>query len=64
VLDMTFDEDRPRNRKDNASETLANLRKLVLNVLKCARPGISVRRKRKRSGWSSDLARSVPGQMR
>ena len=64
VLDMTFDEDRARSRKDNAPENLATLRKLALNMLKRARPGISVRRKRKRSGWSDDFARSVLGQMR
>ena len=64
VLDMTFDEDRARNRKDNAPENLTTLRKLALNILKRARPGISVRRKRKRSGWSDDFARSVLGQMR
>lgn len=64
VLDMTFDEDRARTRKDNGPENLAILRKLALNVLKRARPGISVRRKRKRSGWSNDFARSVIGQMR
>ncbi|MFA7431976.1 MAG: ISAs1 family transposase, partial [Rhodospirillaceae bacterium] len=38
--------------------------KLALNVLNLARPGISVRRKRKRSGWSNDFARSILGQMR
>jgi predicted transposase YbfD/YdcC len=64
VLDMTFDEDRARNRKDNAPENLATLRKLALNTLKRARPGISIRRKRKRSGWSNDFARSILGQMR
>jgi predicted transposase YbfD/YdcC len=64
VLDMTFDEDRARNRKDHAPENLATLRKLALNILKRARPGISIRRKRKRSGWSDDFAKSVLGQMR
>lgn len=64
VLDMSFDEDRARNRKDNGPENLAILRKLALNTLKRARPGISIRRKRKRSGWSNDLARSILGQMR
>ena len=64
VLDMTFDEDRARNRKDHAPENLATLRKLALNILKRARPGISIRRKRKRSGWSNDFAKSVLGQMR
>lgn len=64
VLDVTFDEDRDRSRKDNAPENLSILRKLALNMLKRARPGISIRRKRKRSGWSNDFARSVLGQMR
>jgi len=64
VLDVGFDEDRARNRRDNGPENLATLRKLALNVLRSARPDISIRRKRKRSGWSDDFARSVLGQMR
>lgn len=64
ILDVVFDEDRARNRKDNGPENLATLRKLALNILNRARPGISVRRKRKRSGWSNDFARSILGQMR
>jgi hypothetical protein len=63
VLDTTFDEDRASNRKDDGPENLAILRKLV-NVLRTARPSISIRRKRKRSRWSDDFARSVIGQMR
>ena len=64
VLDVVFDEDRARNRKDHGAENLAVLRKLALNVLKRARPEISIRRKRKRSGWSDAFARSILGQMR
>ena len=64
VLDTAFDEDRARNRKDHGPENLAILRKLALNVLRTARPTISIRRKRKRSGWSDEFARSVIGQMR
>ena len=64
VLDVVFDEDRARNRKDHGPENLATIRKLALNVLNRARPGISVRRKRKRSGWSDEFARSIIGQMR
>ena len=64
VLDETFDEDKARNRKDKGPENLSILRKLTLNLLRTARPGISIRRKRKRSGWSDDFARSVLGQMR
>ena len=64
VLDVVFDEDQARNRKDHGPENLAILRKLALNILNQARPGISIRRKRKRSGWSDEFARSVIGQMR
>jgi predicted transposase YbfD/YdcC len=64
VLDVTFDEDRARNRKDHGPENLATLRKPALNVLNRARPDIFVRRKRKRLGWSDDFARSILGQMR
>jgi predicted transposase YbfD/YdcC len=64
VLDVVFDEDRARNRKDHGPENLATLRKLALNVLNRARRDISVRRKRKRSGWSNDFAKSILGQMR
>lgn len=64
VLDVGFDEDRARNRKDHGPENLATIRKLALNVLRRARPDISIRRKRKRSGWSDTFARSVIGQMR
>lgn len=64
ILDVCFDEDRARNRRDHGPENLAILRKLALNVLQSARPDISIRRKRKRSGWSDEFARSVLGQMR
>jgi len=64
VLDVGFDEDRARNRKDHGPENLTILRKLALNVLRTARPDISIRRKRKRSGWSDEFARTVLGQMR
>jgi predicted transposase YbfD/YdcC len=64
VLDTGFDEDRARNRRDHGPENLATLRKLALNVLRSTRPDISIRRKRKRSGWSDDFARSILGHMR
>ncbi len=38
VLDVTFDEDRARNRKDHGAENLAILRKLALNVPRRAHP--------------------------
>jgi predicted transposase YbfD/YdcC len=64
VLDVGFDEDRARNRRDHAPENLATLRKLTINLLQRARPDLSLRRKRKRSAWSNDFARTIIGQMR
>lgn len=64
VLDTAFHEDNARARKDHGPENLAIIRKLALNVLKAARPDISIRRKRKRSGWSDAFAKSIIGQMR
>lgn len=64
LLDVVFDEDRARNRKDHGPENLATLRKLALNILQTAKPAISIRRKRKRAGWSNDFARDILGQMR
>jgi predicted transposase YbfD/YdcC len=64
VLDVTFDEDQARNRRDHGPENLAILRRLTPNLPNKARPKMSVARKRKRSGWSDAFARSVIGQMR
>ena len=64
VLDVTFDEDRARNRRDHGPENLAILRRITLNLLNKARPKMSVARKRKRSGWSDAFARTIIGQMR
>jgi hypothetical protein len=48
VLDMAFDEDRARNRKDNGAENLSLLRKLALNLLRKARPELPVSRQTQR----------------
>ena len=64
VLDVTFDEDAARNRKDNGPENLAILRRLTLNLLQTARPDLPISRKRKRAAWSDKFARAIIGQMR
>ena len=61
---MTFDEDRARNRAGNGPENLAILRRLILNLLRTARPKLPISRKPKRTGWSDAFARSVIGQTR
>ena len=48
----------PATGKDHGAENLAVLRKLALNLLRSARPDISIRRKRKRAGWSDAFATS------
>ena len=50
MLDVTFDEDRARNRAGNGPENLAILRRLILNLLRTARPKLPTSRNRKRSG--------------
>lgn len=52
VLDVTFNEDKCRIRKDYAAENLAVLRKLVMNMLKKEGTKGSMRIKRKLAGWN------------
>ena len=64
ALDIAFEEDRARNCKDNCPENPTILRKLTLNLLSKTRPKLPVSRKRKRAGWSDDVARTIIGKMR
>jgi predicted transposase YbfD/YdcC len=64
VLDVAFDEDRVRSRKDNAPANLALLRKLALNMLRSHPDKASIRRKIKKAGWDDAFLISMLGQMR
>jgi predicted transposase YbfD/YdcC len=64
VLDVVFDEDRARNRKDNGPENLAIMRKLALNILRSHPGTASIRRKIKRAGWDNAFLLSMLAQMR
>jgi predicted transposase YbfD/YdcC len=64
VLDVVFDEDRARNRKDNGPQNIALLRKLALNLLRSNRDKASIRRKIKRAGWDDTFLLSLLAQMR
>jgi predicted transposase YbfD/YdcC len=64
VLDVVFDEDRSRARKDNAGENLAILRRLALNLLQNDPYRASIRRKLKRAGWDDAYLLSLLAQMR
>lgn len=64
VLDVHFDEDGTRARKDNAPENLAILRRLALNILRSLPDRISIRRKIKRAGWDDAFLMAMLGHMR
>jgi hypothetical protein len=64
VLDVVFDEDGARNRKDNGPENLALLRKLALNILRSHPDKASIRRKIKKAGWDDAFLLSLLGHMR
>ena len=64
VLDVVFDEDRARTRKDNAPANLALLRKLALNMLRSHPDKASIRRKIKKAGWDDAFLISMLAQMR
>jgi len=64
VLDVVFDEDRARSRKDNAPANLALLRKLALNMLRAHPDKASIRRKIKKAGWDDAFLVNVLAQMR
>lgn len=55
VLDVIFDEDLARARKDHAAENLARLRRFALNVLHTHPDPGSIRGKIKRAGWDDSF---------
>lgn len=64
VLDVAFDEDRARNRKDHGPQNIALLRKLALNLLRSDPDKASIRRKIKRAGWDDSFLLNLLSQMR
>ena len=60
VLDVTFREDESRIRKKNAPENMSIIRHIVLNMLKRSEnKNISIRRRRKKAGWSNEYLENV-----
>ena len=64
VLDVAFDEDAARSRKDHAPQNLALIRKLALNILRTHPDKGSIKGKIKRAGWNDAFLLSMLGHMR
>ena len=64
VLDVHFNEDASRIRKDHAPQNLAVLRKIALNLLRMHPDKASIRRKIKKAGWDDDFLLSIISHMR
>jgi predicted transposase YbfD/YdcC len=64
VLDVVFDEDGGRTRKDNGPENLAILRRFALNIIRAHPASISMRQKVKRAGWDDAFLLDLLSHMR
>lgn len=64
VLDVDFNEDAARNRKDNGPQNLALIRKLALNLVTRHPEKGSIKGKIKRAGWDNAFLLSLLGHMR
>jgi predicted transposase YbfD/YdcC len=64
VLDVVFDEDGARNRKDHGPQNIALLRKIALNLLRSHPDKASIRRKIKKAGWDDMFLLSILAHMR
>ena len=59
VLDVVFNEDQSRKRKDHCPDNLALLRKLALNLAHLEPSKASIRGKLKRAGWHNDYLATI-----
>ena len=64
ILDVVFDEDGSRTRKDNAPENLATLRRFAINIIRSHPDRISMRQKVKRAGWDDTFLLDLLSHMR
>jgi predicted transposase YbfD/YdcC len=63
VLDVAFDEDHSRVRKNNAPENMAMLRHVALNLLKndTTTKKVGIKTRRKKAGWSNEYLAHLLG---
>src|SRR6516165_7818053 len=59
VLDVVFDEDRSRVRKDHGPENLGLLRRMALSMLKAEQSKGSIQVKRLKAGWDNEFLEKV-----
>jgi predicted transposase YbfD/YdcC len=64
VLDVVFDEDGGRTRKDNAPENLAVLRRFAINIIRNHPARLSMPQKVKRAGWDDAFLLDLLSHMR
>jgi predicted transposase YbfD/YdcC len=64
VLDVVFDEDAARTRKDYAPENLAVIRRLAQNILRMHPSDDPISRKMRRASWSKDFFFELFAHMR
>lgn len=63
-LDVVFDEDRARNRKDNSPANLAVLRRITMNFLQTHPAKSSIAIKRRTAGWNDSFLIELLTHMR
>jgi predicted transposase YbfD/YdcC len=59
VLDVTFDEDRSRIRKDHGPDNFALLRRFAVSLIKKDTSPGSIKKKRKRAAWNNDALAKI-----
>lgn len=63
-LDVVFDEDDARSRKNHAPENLAVIRRLALNLLRAHNPDQSISRKMRRATWQPGFLHELLAHVR
>ncbi len=59
ILDVTFDEDQSRIRKDHGPDNFALLRRFALTLVKQDTSPGSVKKKRKRAAWNNNALATI-----
>ena len=63
ILDVIFDEDQCRLRKDHSAKNISTIRRWVLNMLRLQPSKQSMNIRRKRAGWSMEFLESLLGSI-